>query len=60
MIKNLSQNGRFELYEMTGKKVKSGSIDKDQYISLEEVNPGNYLLRVFVGDREIRKAITKK
>lgn len=60
MVKNLQQSGRYELYDSNGRKLESGFVYPGQWIRLNDLHPGNYVIRVFVGNREIRKALTKK
>jgi aminopeptidase N len=60
MVKNLSQSGRYEVYDMSGKILESGLVNPGQWIMLNGLHPGNYLIRIFIGSREIRKALTKK
>jgi aminopeptidase N len=60
MVKNLQQSGQYELYDLSGRKLESGFVYPGQWIMLSELHPGNYLIRVFIGNREIRKALTKK
>lgn len=60
MVKNLSQSGRYEVYDRSGKILERGLVSPGQWIMLNGLNPGNYLIRIFIGSREIRKALTKK
>lgn len=61
-LKNLSDSGKYSMYDMSGKLVKSGEIKSNTKIRTDEFQTGNYVITVQLKNGEIynEKLIIKK
>ncbi|KUJ57107.1 reprolysin-like metallopeptidase [Chryseobacterium aquaticum] len=61
-LKNQSQSGKYSMYDMSGKLVKSGEIKGNTKIRTDEFQTGNYIITIQLQNGEIynEKLIIKK
>jgi 1,4-alpha-glucan branching enzyme len=49
--------GRFELYDLSGKRIQSGEVNNGSFIDFEGQKPGMYLYKIWLGDYAILRKL---